>query len=208
VSNASLAIAGAGGHARVVADTAEALGWTVSLFDDNLAGRQSGPWQVADTVSWLMEHLHHFEGLVVGIGDNSIRCRVQQEIVNRGGRPVTLVHPMAWCSPRAVLGAGSVMFAGAVLNAGAVTGSACIINTGATVDHDCRLADGVHVSPGAHLAGSVRTGHCCWIGIGAAVRQQIVIGDDAIVGAGATVVADVAASTTVVGTPATPLVRP
>ncbi len=205
--SASLAIAGAGGHARVVADTAEALGWTVSLFDDNLAGQQSGPWCVADTLSWLMTHPDHFDNFVVGIGNNSVRRRIQQEIISRGGRPATLVHPMAWCSPRATLGAGSVMFAGAVLNAGAVTGSACILNTGATVDHDCLLADAVHVSPGAHLAGSVTTGACCWIGIGAAVRQQIVIGDNAIVGAGATVVADVAASTTVVGTPATPLVR-
>ena len=38
--------------------------------------------------------------------------------------------------------------AGARINVGVRTGEACIINTGATVDHDCLLAEAVHVCPG------------------------------------------------------------
>lgn len=82
------------------------------------------------------------------------------------------------------------MFAGAIINAGA-----------ATVDHDCEHAKGVHISLGAHLADGVTVGAGNWAGIDAAIRQQIRIGQDAIIGAGAAV------AITVVGTPAPPLIR-
>ena len=44
--------------------------------------------------------------------------------------------------------------------------------------------------PGAHLAGEVQVGNRSLIGIGSSVRQQICIGSDVTVGAGAAVVAD------------------
>ncbi|MBT6282943.1 MAG: acetyltransferase, partial [Phycisphaerae bacterium] len=74
--------------------------------------------------------------------------------------------------------------------------------TGATVDHDCELADGVHISPGANLGGNVTVGECSWIGIGACVKNGVTIGKNVIVGAGAAVVQDVPDNVTVVGVPA------
>ena len=56
---------------------------------------------------------------------------------------------------------------------------------GASVDHECRLDDGVHVGPGAALAGNVtRRPQRAFIGTGAAVVPHVDIGADAIVGAG------------------------
>ncbi len=92
---------------------------------------------------------------------------------------------------------------GAVVNAGARIGFACIVNTAASVDHDCVLDAGVHISPGAHLAGQVFVGTCSWIGIGAIVRQRISIGSHAMIAAGAVVVKDVQDAATVIGVPAT-----
>jgi serine acetyltransferase len=83
----------------------------------------------------------------------------------------------------------------------------CIVNTGATIDHDCQLAEGVHVCPGTHLSGGVVVGARSWIGVGASVRQCIRIGADVTVGAGAAVVRDVADRLTVVGVPARPIVQ-
>jgi acetyltransferase-like isoleucine patch superfamily enzyme len=57
----TLAIAGAGGHRRVVADTAEALGWTASPLDDNGAGKLS----VLDTAAWLMHGSGRPNGIVI-----------------------------------------------------------------------------------------------------------------------------------------------
>lgn len=71
-----------------------------------------------------------------------------------------------------------------------------------TVDHDARLADGVHICPGVALAGDVTCGESAFIGTGASVIRGVEIGAGAVVGAGAAVVDDVAAGATVVGVPA------
>ena len=64
------------------------------------------------------------------------------------------------------------------------------------------LAEGVHVSPGAHLGGCVQIGRASWIGIGASVRELKVIGEQVMVGAGAAVVGNVPDGVTVTGVPA------
>lgn len=59
------------------------------------------------------------------------------------------------------------------LQAQASIGTGAILNTGCSIDHDAQLADGVHICPGARLAGAVHDGTRSWIGIGASVIQQV-----------------------------------
>lgn len=76
-----------------------------------------------------------------------------------------------------------------------------IINTGAVVEHDCKLADFIHVYPNASLAGNVSVGVGTHIGIGATVIQGIKIGQWATIGAGAVIIEDVPDFAVVVGVP-------
>ncbi|MDC0664177.1 acetyltransferase [Marinobacter sp. SS21] len=204
-----LAIVGASGHGKVVADAAEALGWDLIEFYDDAWPELTilRHWPVKGDFSALLENLENYEGVIVAIGDNHTRLSLQQELEDRGSELVTLVHPGACVSPYASLGTGSVILAGAAINIDATLGKACIINTNASVDHDCSLDDGVHVSPGAALAGGVSVGQCSWVGIGASVRQLIAIGADVVVGAGSCVVAPLADGQTYVGMPARPFQR-
>jgi acetyltransferase-like isoleucine patch superfamily enzyme len=87
----------------------------------------------------------------------------------------------------------------------AVLGEGCIVNTAASVDHECRLEEGVHLAPGARLAGCVRVGRNATIYTGAAVLPRIAIGEGAVVAAGAVVSADVPPYTLVAGIPARPV---
>jgi len=199
----SLAILGAGGHGRVVADCAKMAGWAaITAFDDHPSAVVDSPWPAKGTGSDLLARLSEFDGVVVGIGDNITRLDRQRRLIGLGAPVVSLVHPGATVSSYVSLGAGTVVFAGAIVNIGTRLGQAVIVNTGATVDHDNILADGVHVSPGAHLAGGVHVGEASWVGIGAAVREGIRIGGRVRVGAGAVVVKDVDDGLTVVGNPA------
>lgn len=208
----SLAILGAGGHGRVLADCAELLGWTkIQMFDDGpphaSSSHSSTPWPRVGESKDLFERFAEFDGVVVGIGANRLRLGFVRRLAAEGARLSTLVHPSATVSRYAELGVGGVVLAGAVINAGVVVGTAGIINTGARVDHDCVLEDGVHVSPGATLAGSVRVGEASWVGAGASVRDRISIGRNVRIGVGAAVVADTADNIDLVGVPAKALER-
>lgn len=199
-----LAILGASGHGKVVADTAECCGWqTVEFFDDAWPGLQkNGVWPVVGDTAALMRRLADFDGVLVAIGSNRIRHTKLLELRAAGACLVTLVHPAATVSRYAVIGEGAVVFAGVVVNAEARINLGGILNTGCSIDHDCLLGDAVHISPGARLAGGVQVGDLSWIGIGASVRQLVRIGERVMVGAGSAVVSDIPNDVTVAGVPA------
>ncbi len=201
-----LAVVGASGHGKVVADLASVSGWRVSFFDDGVpVGTAVSVWQVEGALSDLLQAVREFDGFVVAIGDNKVRTDLFERLLKQGGVSPALIHPGACVSSHAKIGEGSVVMAGAVVNVDAEIGRNCIINTGATVDHDCHISDGVHISPGANLAGGVNVGSQSWVGIGAAIKQRITIGKSCVVGAGAAVIYDVADNSVVGGVPAVQL---
>jgi sugar O-acyltransferase (sialic acid O-acetyltransferase NeuD family) len=197
-------IIGAGGHGKVVADTALSLGWTNVAFLDDRASMLEAPLglPLVGTLADLSGKRREFSRVVVALGDARLRLEWTARCVQSGFEVVSIVHPMAYVSKFASIGPGCVAFAQSAINADAKIGASCIVNTGATIDHDCLVGDGVHICPGAHLAGSVRVGDRSWIGIAATIRQGISVGRDATVGAGSVVVADVADGSTVLGVPA------
>lgn len=199
-----LAILGASGHGKVIADAAEQLGWqSVTFFDDAWPElEENGPWTVKGDTKALATGSSAFDGVVVGIGSNQIRAEKHSELARAGANLVSIVHPSAVISPHASVGAGTVVFANAVVNPCAVVGAGVIVNTGAVVEHDCVIGDFAHISPNAVLAGGVILGQRVWVGACASVRQLIAVGQTSVVGMGAVVTKDVEAGVTVVGNPA------
>lgn len=189
-----LRIIGAGGHGKVVADVAQACGYTdIAFVDQSWPARTThGRWTIIgkDTSD---------RPLFCAIGDNTIRAQLADPAM-----PV-LIHPAAVVSQSAAFGSGTVLVAGVVVNADTTVGRGVILNTACSVDHDCVIGDFVHISPGARLAGNVHVGDGAWIGIGAVVREGVRIGKNAIVAAGAAVIEDVADNARVGGVPAKPL---
>lgn len=194
----TLAIIGASGHGKVVADIAAQNGYRDIVFlDDNESVRECSGYPVVGKSSdaQIME-----ADFIVGIGNANIREKIQESL--RGKNIVTLIHPSAVVADSVSIGAGTVVMAGAVINPGASIGCGCIINTCASVDHDCTVGNFVHVAVGSHLCGTVTVGDGTWIGAGATVSNNIGICQRAMIGAGAVVVCSIEETGTYVGVPA------
>ncbi len=192
-----LVIIGASGHGKVVADIARNNGYTEIVFlDDNQELIQCGGYPVVGKTSEFKEYDCD---IIVAIGNAKIRERFQREI-NPEQLPV-LIHPNAYVAEHVEIGKGSVVVAGAVINPGTKIGEGCIINTGSSVDHDCVIYDFVHISVGAHVAGTVKIGNRTWIGAGATVINNLNICGDCMVGAGAVVIKNIREAGTYIGVP-------
>lgn len=193
-----LAIIGASGHGKVVADIARRNGYSEIVFlDDDERIRECGGYSVIGKSS---EAGTIDADIIVGIGNAGIRKRIQESILDE--KMVTLIHPDAVVAEDVVIGAGTVVMAGAVINPGARIGKGCIINTCSSVDHDCEVGDYVHIAVGSHLCGTVNVGAGTWIGAGVTVNNNVSICPDCMIGAGAVIVNDIWESGTYVGVPA------
>ena len=193
-----LAIIGAGGHGRVIADIARKNGYNeIEFLDDNENVQKCGDYPV---VGKCCEAEKIDADVIVAIGDKKIRKQITATISD--DKLVTLIHPNATVAENVIIGRGTVVMAGAVINPGAVIGAGCIINTCSSVDHDCSIGDYVHVAVGSHLCGAVSVGNETLIGAGAMVVNNINITSDCIVGAGTVVIRDIKESGTYVGVPA------
>ena len=201
-----LALLGASGHGKVVAEMAMRQGWReITFFDDAWPEKNmNGLWPVEGGTNDLLSRLADYDGVVVSIGHCETRWQKHLLLQGADAPIVSIIHPSAVISPNARLGAGTVVMAGAVVNIDSVLGQSVIINTGATIDHDCKVSDAVHIGPGASISGNVSLGFASWIGVGACVRQGQQIGDQVMVGAGAVVVSDLPDGVVVKGNPAKP----
>lgn len=114
----------------------------------------------------------------------------------------TLVHPTAYVSPLAALGPGTFIGARSIVASGATLDEHVFVNRGAAVGHDTRVGTFSRVQPGSNVGGLSQLGRGVTVGIGATLVERLVIGDNAVIGAGSTVLDDVPPNVVVVGTPA------
>lgn len=199
-----LAILGASGHGKVVADAATSQGWSaITFFDDRFGSGsiEQTYWSLEGSFEDLMSRKDDFDGIIVAIGNNAVREQKLSVLIAEGAPVISVIHPSAAISSLCNYGLGTVILANAVVNIDASIGMGVIVNSGAVVEHDCILDDCVHLSPGATLAGGVRVGRRAWVGASAVVKQLISVGEDAMVGMGAVVIGDVPKKVTVVGSP-------
>jgi sugar O-acyltransferase (sialic acid O-acetyltransferase NeuD family) len=202
---------GASGHAKALHEFMPALGFELVALVDNQKGITSpianvpvlhGKEGVDD---WLQRR--EDRGLVhsliaIGGARGKDRVELQSLLKAKGISPIIAVHPTAFVARDAQLGEGCQALAMAAVCAGTRIGDCCIVNTRAGVDHECVLGNGVHIGPGATLAGCVTVGDFSFLGAGAVVLPRITIGSNSIIGAGAVVTKNVPDNVVVFGNPA------
>ncbi|KAA2398108.1 MULTISPECIES: acetyltransferase [Bacillus] len=198
-----LLIIGAGGHGKVIADIALRMNkWEyVAFLDDSKQLKNLMGIEIIGKSTDVLRFIKDYD-IFVGVGNNAIRENIQEQLESQGASIPVLIHPDAVIGAQVSMGAGTVVMAGTVINCCTQVGKGCIINTASTVDHDNIIEDYVHISPGTHLAGTIKVGKGTWLGIGTVVINNINITGNCKIGAGTVVTKDISESGTYVGVPA------
>lgn len=203
-----LAIFGAGGHGRELANLALRCGYRTDqlmfLVDERHGQGQCVAGIPVATIASVAPDGMSF---IAALGDPSTRRTAVAKCLAAGMREATLADPSVSLASTVTIGPGSIIAAGSVLTVDIELGAHVHINVGCTVSHDVRIGSFGTLSPGVHIAGRVCIGEGVFVGVGASIlpgtsTRPLVIGDGAVIGAGACVTSDVDAGTTVAGVPA------
>jgi sugar O-acyltransferase (sialic acid O-acetyltransferase NeuD family) len=203
-----LAIFGAGGHAREAALIAERMGTSRA----NIAFVVEAAYHRCNTLSGIAVHTLESGAcdgwpFVAAVGDPLLRERVAAMCIERGMIAGTLHDPSVFVHESVRIGQGCIIASGAILTVDISLGEHVHVNVGASISHDTVVGEFSTVSPGVRIAGHVALGRRVFMGIGATIVNgtpgaRLVIGDDAVIAAGACVVGPVAKGLRVMGVPA------
>jgi sugar O-acyltransferase (sialic acid O-acetyltransferase NeuD family) len=185
--NRTLLVLGAGGHGKSIADSALSAGeWTSVLFLDDAWPQvtEALGCEVVGKVADLALVADRGQGAIAAVGNNSVREEWIGVIERAGIELVSIVHPSAWVSSSATLGAGTAVMAGAVVGTGSAVGRGVIINANATVDHDVVMEELSHIGVGVQLAGGVRIGARAWLQAGSCCGYHVDVEAGARLGPG------------------------
>jgi len=209
----AIILLGAGGHAKVVLESAIAADTPVRGFYDD--ANQPALLALPDPpehLGPLGEALEHPPILraarpFIALGELNTRRSIIDRLGERTRYAPALIHPSSVVSASARLARGVLVAPGAVINAHARIGPHAIINTGAIIEHDATIGANAHIAPRAAIAGGASVGADTLVGMGACILPGVTVGARCTVGAGAVVMSDVPDAETVVGVPARVIAR-
>ena len=203
MSDKKIILVGYSGHGLVVADTAienhlNIIGYTeksinnINHFNLKYLGNESSP----NFDLWDLD-----ADFILGIGDNLLREKIFNLIIEKGKKVISLINSSASISSSATIGDGVFINRNVTVNTLTTIGKNAILNTGCIIDHECQILENVHVAPGAVLAGNVKVGAGTFIGANAVIKQGVEIGNNVVIGAGTVVLSNIADGNKIVGNP-------
>ena len=144
--------------------------------------------------------------VAIGIGDPQIKCQIVRRLTNSLLEFPILIHPSAIIGNDDVhIGIGTIICASCILTCNITIGDFVTLNLFSTVGHDTTIKDFASFMPSVNISGEVIIHENVYVGTGAKIINQLEIGRNTIVGAGAVVAKTLPANCTAVGIPAKPI---
>lgn len=164
----NLLILGAGGFGRTVREMTLCMGkWEkIMCLDDS--SRQD---YVIGKCNDYSQFAEEFEEAYPAFGDNAFRLEWVNTLMEAGYTVPAIVHPTAFVSPSAKLGAGTIVMQNAVVNTNTVVGKGTLINCGAVVDHDNVIGEGVHIGLGSVIKACCKIEDCQKVEAGLVIKS-------------------------------------
>lgn len=151
-----LLILGAGGFGQSIAEVAELLGnWeNISFVDDRWPEQQwLGCYPIVSNIQNLsLIKQQDFEA-IIAVGNNQIRQKWQQLLLDLSIPITTIIHPQTVIAPSVKIGQGVSIMAGCIIGTNTIIQDGVILNIGTLLDHDVMIEVFSHLSVGVKVAG-------------------------------------------------------
>jgi len=205
-------IFGAGGFGREVKMlidqiNANSLQWEFLGYVDEgkKAGDKINNYPVLGGVEYI-NNLQQDTYLVFAVGDPVTKAKLESSIKNPKISYGILIHPNVYIGEDDVhIGEGSIICAGNIITVNIHIGRHVILNLCCTIGHDTVIQDYCSLMPGVNISGEVLVERLVYIGTGAKIINQLTIGVNSTIGAGAVVSKSLPSNCVAVGIPAKPI---
>ena len=139
----------------------------------------------------------------LAIANPQDRSRMVGELEMAGLRPCPpIIMPGAFVSPSAAVGAGTIMGNGVQVGARCRIGVHNFLMHNTVLGHDSSTGAHTIFSPGVFIGGYVNIGDRVTVQANAAIARALHVGDDALIGLGASCFRSVPAGASAIGNPA------
>ncbi|SFO03145.1 sugar O-acyltransferase, sialic acid O-acetyltransferase NeuD family [Paenimyroides ummariense] len=203
-----IAIFGAGGFGREVKTIIDEINKVkkqydfVGFFDDGFQRGIINGFPVLGGVADINQLQEKF-AIVIAIGDPKTKAKIHQIITNELIEYPNIIHPKAMISDDYVeIGIGNIITAGCIITCNIKIEDFVILNLMCTVGHDTTIKSYASFMPSVNISGEVIIHEKVYVGTGAKIINQLEIGQNTIVGAGAVVAKTLPENCTAVGIPA------
>lgn len=144
--------------------------------------------------------------VVVAIGSPEIKRKIVEKLTSATIKFPTLIHPSVLIGDEFVsIGNGCIICAGTIITCNIEIKDFVILNLMCTVGHDTVINSFASFMPSVNISGEVVIHEGVYVGTGAKIINQLEIGKQTIVGAGAVVSKTLPEKCTAVGIPAKPI---
>lgn len=208
----NIAIIGAGGFGREVKTILDSINKIIPTY--NFVGFYDDGFQQGEIVNGYpvlgnVEAINTVSracSIVIAIADPKTKFTIFSKIQNQNISFPTIIHPNTLISDDFVeIGDGNIICAGCIITCNIVIKDFVILNLMCTVGHDTTISSFSSFMPSVNISGEVLIYQKVYVGTGAKIINQLEIGENTIVGAGAVVSKSLPDNCTAVGIPAKPI---
>ena len=207
-----LVIVGGGGFAREILTLVKRINEITSTYDvvgfvDNRPkGTLIDGFPVIGTDTEINQANMRLS-MALAVGEPQMKKKIRSKYTSPLISFPTLIHPSVIIgnAETVKMGEGCIICAGSILTTNVKLGSFVTLNLMCTVGHDTTIGDYSSFMPSCNVSGEVEVEGEVYCGTGAKIINQVSIGHNSIIGAGAVVSRSIPSNCTAVGIPAKPI---